>query len=52
MNTQDKIWTILNQIHELKLQISTSDKINYEVAYKQLRELENQYRILNENERD
>lgn len=52
MNTQDKIWIILNQIHELRLQISTSDKINYEIAYKQLMELENQYRILNENERD
>ena len=52
MNTQDRMWIILNQIHELKLQISTSDQINYKIAYKQLEELENEYRILNENERD
>lgn len=52
MNTQDKVWIILNQIHELRLQISTSDKINYEIAYKQLEDLEKEYRILNENECD
>ena len=52
MNTEDYMWTLQNQIHELRLQISTSNHINYEIAYKQLTELENEYRTLKENERD
>lgn len=52
MNTQDKIWTILNQIHELRLQISTSDNINYNILYQQLEDLEKEYRTLNNNECD
>lgn len=52
MDHEEQIWILQNQIHELKLQISISDNINYKIAYKELQDLEKQYRILSENERD
>jgi len=46
MNIQDKIWIIQNQIHELKLSISTEDIENYSLLYDQLKKLEQQLKDL------
>jgi hypothetical protein len=41
MNTQDQIWLIQNQIHELKLNIASDENINYTKCYEELSSLEN-----------
>jgi cob(I)alamin adenosyltransferase len=51
MNTQDQMWTIQNQIHELKLRISTENKIDYLKTYSDLYILEEKLKEL-ENECD
>lgn len=48
MNTQDRIWTILNKIHELKLIISTEDINDYGRLYSQLYILEKELEDLND----
>jgi|688.fasta_scaffold04312_12 hypothetical protein len=40
MNTQDQIWLIQNQIHELKLNIASGENINYKKCYEELFSLE------------
>lgn len=51
MNTQDQIWVLQNQIHELKLRISTENKIDYLKTYSDLYILEEKLKEL-ENECD
>jgi hypothetical protein len=51
MNTQDRIWTIQNRIHELKLVIAIEEVKNYQVLYTELYQLEQELEDLN-NERN
>lgn len=51
MNTQDRIWTIQNRIHELKLIIAIEEVKDYKFLYAELYQLEQELENLN-NERD
>ena len=51
MSIQDQIWITQNQIHELKLRISTENKIDYLKTYSDLYILEEKLKEL-ENECD
>jgi len=46
MNTQDQIWKIQNQIHEIKAIIATQDIKNYLSLYDELYKLEQQLKEL------
>jgi hypothetical protein len=46
MNTQDQIWIIQNQIHEIKLTIATQDIKNYTLLYDELHQLEQKLKRL------
>lgn len=53
MNTQDQIWMITNQIHEIRLNIACGFEKDYKESYKKIQDLEQQLEQLeNTNERD
>lgn len=46
MNIQDRIWTIQNRIHELKLIIAIEEVKDYKFLYAELHQLEQELEIL------